>query len=171
MRKFAAIDFDLEDEADSEGKVDLEPIQSYLAIMKALQMYYQHAHWISKGEPFYGDHLIFSRLYDSMSGGIDVLGEKMVGMCGDSSVSAKTVCELMCEVLSKTDDMSENTLGIELVTEALKLEKLFLDETKTLYKDMKESGSLTLGWDDMLMSLANEHESNAYLLGQRMKKA
>lgn len=171
MRKIAAIDFDLEDEEDSEEKADLAPIQEYLALMKALETYYQHAHWISKGEPFYGDHLLFSRLYESVGDQIDVLGEKMVGLFGDASVSAKIIVGLMSEILEETADMSDDTLGLELTTEALKLENLFLDKTKTIYKDMKENGSLSLGWDDMLMSLANEHESNAYLLGQRAKKA
>lgn len=171
MHKFATIDFDLENEEDPEQKADLAPIQEYLAIMKALATYYQHAHWISKGEPFYGDHLLFGRLYESMGDQIDGFGEKMVGMFGDASVSANVIVALMCDILEGTSDMSDNTLGLELTTEALKLEKLFLDKTKTLYKDMKEAGSLSLGLDDMLMSLANEHESATYLLGQRIKKA
>lgn len=171
MHKFADIDFDLEDEKDPEEKIDLGPIQFYLALMKALEVYYKHAHWVSKGESFYGDHLFFERLYESMGDQIDTLGEKMVGACGDSAVSAKTIVGMMSEILDKTPDMSDNILGLELVTEALKLEKLFLSKTASLYSYMKEKESLTLGWDDMLMSIANEHESNVYLLSQRITKA
>ena len=36
---------------------------------------------------------------------------------------------------------------------------------------MKEEESLTLGFDDMLMSLYNEHEGNVYLLKQRIKRS
>jgi len=171
MRKFAAIDFDLEDEVDTEVKLDVEPVQTYLAVMKALQIYYQHAHWISKGESFYGDHLLYSKLYESMAEQIDTLGEKIVGAFGDSAVSAKVIVNMMSEILDKTSDMSDDTLGLELATDALKLENLFLEQTRGLYSSMKEEGSLSLGWDDMLMSLANEHESNVYLIGQRTKKA
>jgi len=102
---------------------------------------------------------------------IDTLGEKIVGAFGDSAVSAKVIVNMMSEILDKTSDMSDDTLGLELATDALKLENLFLEQTRGLYSSMKEEGSLSLGWDDMLMSLANEHESNVYLIGQRTKKA
>jgi hypothetical protein len=36
---------------------------------------------------------------------------------------------------------------------------------------MREHHTITLGMDDYLMSLANQHETNLYLLQQRVFKA
>jgi hypothetical protein len=162
-----SFDFDIE----NESPLPEVELKKYLALMKAIQNYYQHAHWISKGEPYYGDHLLFERLYGSMNGQIDSLAEKMVGLGGDHFVCVKTVMSMTAKILSHLPFMDENTLGYELAKSAIKLEKMFLACTKNLYKKMKDDGSLTLGFDDMLMSLHNEHESNVYLLGQRIKRA
>jgi DNA-binding ferritin-like protein len=177
MRKFAQIkheededfSFNIGDEQYSAlPELDLK---KYLALMKALQNYYQHAHWISKGEPYYGDHLLFERLYGTLGSQIDVLAEKMVGVGGDHFVCVKTVMGMTSKILSHVPEMDQHTLGYEMVQVSLKLEKMFLSYTKNLYNKMKEDGSLTLGFDDMLMSLYNDHEGNIYLLGQRIKRA
>ncbi len=159
--------FNIGDEEDSNlPETDLK---KYLSLMKALQNYYQHAHWISKGEPYYGDHLLFEKLYGSLGEQIDALAEKMVGLGGDHFVCIKTIMSMTAKILSHLPFMDENTLGYELAESGLKLEKMFLACTKNLYNKMKEDGSLTLGFDDMLMSLYNEHEGNVYLLKQRIK--
>jgi len=144
-------------------------LQEYLAMLRALQIYYQSAHWISKGEPYYADHLLYARLYESSTEQIDSLGEKLVGMCGDNLVCAKTLSEMTSDILSSTDHMTEDTLGFELASTALKIEEKFVEMTKEVYDLLENEELLTLGFDDMLMSLSNEHESNLYLLGQRVK--
>ena len=176
MRKFAQHRDEDEDFSFIIGDDDYSPLpesdlKKYLALMKALQNYYQHAHWISKGEPYYGDHLLFERLYGTLGEQIDSLAEKMVGVGGDHFVCVKTVMGITAKILSHVPEMDKNTLGYEMVQTSLKLEKMFLTYTKNLYSKMKEDGSLTLGFDDMLMSLYNEHEGNVYLLGQRVKRA
>ncbi len=176
MRKRAAETHNEEDEDfsfnigdDEYSQLPETDLKKYLSLMKALQNYYQHAHWISKGEPYYGDHLLFEKLYGSLGEQIDALAEKMVGLGGDHFVCIKTIMSMTAKILSHLPFMDENTLGYELAESGLKLEKMFLACTKNLYNKMKEDGSLTLGFDDMLMSLYNEHEGNVYLLKQRIK--
>jgi starvation-inducible DNA-binding protein len=172
--KFAAskededIDLDTDEEVSYEKLPEAE-MKKYLSLLKALQAYYQHAHWISKGEPFYGDHLLFERLYGTVNEQIDSLAEKMVALGGDHYVCVRTVMKMTSEVLQKIPEMGEDTLGLELAQSALKLEKMFLSSTKNLYNKLKEDEALTLGLDDMLMSFYNEHEGNVYLLTQRTK--
>ncbi len=161
----------LESEDDSPKDLPEVEFKKYLGLMKALQAFYQHAHWIAKGEPYYGDHLLFERLYSSLNGQVDAMGEKMVGLGGDHFVCVKAITNITSKILEHVPDMDENTLGYELVKEALKLENTFLAYTTKLYKKLKEDNSITLGLDDMLMSLCNEHESNVYLLKQRIKRA
>lgn len=164
-------DVSLDISDDSVKEIPEPEMKKYLALIKAIQAFYQHAHWISKGEPYYGDHLLFERLYGSLSAQVDIVGEKMVGLGGDHFVCVKTIMGITSKILIHVPDMDENTLGYELVKEALKLEKTFLAFSEKLYKKMKEEGSLTLGLDDMFMSLCNGHEGNIYLLKQRIKRA
>lgn len=164
-------DFSIQFDADEHSPLPELELKKYLALMKALQNYYQHAHWISKGEPYYADHLLFERLYGTLGSQIDSLAEKMVGVGGDHFVCVKTVMGMTSKILSHVPEMDQSTLGYEMVQVSLKLEKMFLSYTKKLYTKMKEDGSLTLGFDDMLMSLYNDHEGNVYLLGQRIKRA
>jgi starvation-inducible DNA-binding protein len=160
--------FDVDDLEQAELP-ELE-LKKYLALMRALQVYYQHSHWISKGDPYYGDHLLFERLYNGIGEEIDSIAEKMVGLGGDHFVCAKTIMSFVSTILNHLPEMNKDTLGYELAESALKMEKLFLSYTKKLYTKMKEEKSLTLGFDDMLMALYNSHEGNVYLLQQRVKK-
>jgi DNA-binding ferritin-like protein len=162
-------EFSFDIEEDKESSLPEEELKRYLAIMKALQNYYQHAHWISKGDPFYGDHLLFERLYNSLFQEIDSLAEKMVGLGGDHFVCIKAVMSITSKILEHVPEMTENTLGYELAQSGLKMEKLFLAYTKKIYSKMKEDKSITLGFDDLLMSFYNSHEGNVYLLKQRVK--
>lgn len=178
FNKYAIASYDMDDDGlsfdsdeDSTEAIPELELKKYLALMKALQAYYQHSHWISKGEPYYGDHLLFERLYGSLGEEIDGLAEKMVGLGGDHFVCVKTIMGITAKILDHVSEMNENTLGYEMAQQALKLEKIFLSYTKRLYNKMKEDGSLTLGFDDMLMALHNSHERNAYLLKQRVKRA
>jgi DNA-binding ferritin-like protein len=126
-------DVELEEEESSYEKLPEAEMKKYLSTLKALQAYYQHAHWISKGEPFYGDHLLFERLYGSVNEQIDSLAEKMVGLGGDHYVCVRTVMKMTSDILQKIPEMGEDTLGLELAQSALKLENMFLNSTKNLY--------------------------------------
>lgn len=154
-----------------DGELPEMELKQYLALLKSLQNFYQHAHWISKGEPYYGDHLLFERLYGSLGKEIDDLAEKMVGLGGDHFVCVQTIMSMTAKILSNVPAMDETMLGFELAQIGLKLETTFLKHTDNLYNKMKKDGSITLGFDDLLMSLYNQHEGNVYLLGQRVKKA
>jgi DNA-binding ferritin-like protein len=181
LNKFAISNYKSHMEEDDQFSFDISDneytklpeadLKKYLALMKALQTYYQHAHWVSKGEPYYGDHLLFERLYGTLGEEIDSLAEKMVGLGGDHFVCVKTIMAIVSKILDHVPEMNDNTLGYELAQSSLKMENLFLAYTKKLYTNMKEEGSLTLGFDDMLMALYNSHEGNLYLLKQRVKRA
>ena len=142
-----------------------------LSALRAQHWMYYTLHWQASGENFYSNHLLFERLYGSLGEEIDGLAEKMVGLGGDYFVCVKTIMGITAKILDHVSEMNENTLGYEMAQQALKLEKIFLSYTKRLYNKMEEDGSLTLGFDDMLMALHNSHERNAYLLKQRVKRA
>jgi len=47
------------------------------AVMKALYLSHWDAHWKVMGDSFYGDHLLFSRMYEGLVEEIDTLAEKI----------------------------------------------------------------------------------------------
>lgn len=55
----------------------------YIASLKALALIHQHSHWTAKGVTFYGDHLLFERLYNDTLELLDEAAEKFVGLLGD----------------------------------------------------------------------------------------
>jgi DNA-binding ferritin-like protein len=111
---------------------------------------------------FFSRHQLFSRLYDSVAEELDTLAEKMVGMGGSYCIDLTqlvTRTAEICASLPKDDN---------LVSKALVLENMLQDLLKNQYELMKAEGSLTLGLDDFLMNVANNHETNQYLLKQTL---
>ena len=52
----------LEDCCSVFGDSEYAPLAAFLAITEALQMIAHSHHWQTKGENFYGDHLLYQRL-------------------------------------------------------------------------------------------------------------
>ena len=138
-----------------------------LAILRALHWSHWTSHWKVKGDPQYGDHLLFGRLYENMVEEIDGLGEKIVSYFGPPSLGDQVGMGLAYEFLSRfplndggPTDLYERALGME--------EQLQVELAGT-YEDLKAAGEMSLGLDDFIMSLANQHETHQYLLRQRLR--
>ena len=122
------------------------------------------SHWQVKGESQYGDHLLLERIYEGLIGEIDTLAEKIVGTYGGLAVSPVDQAQLMANtILPVAEVQAENNpiLRALIVEEALQV------AFKNIYKALKGMDILTLGMDDFIMSMANAHETNLYLLRQR----
>jgi starvation-inducible DNA-binding protein len=152
-------------------KVDLEsrPLMEFLACLKLNLTYIQAAHWISKGKSFYGDHLLFERIYNELAEEIDAYAEKVLALSGDETVNPIDVLSVAAERLPKIVKFSGGQDGDELAKYAINSEKYVLAELEKLYHTLKEQDKLTLGFDDMLMSMHNNHENHIYLIQQRAK--
>jgi DNA-binding ferritin-like protein len=50
--------------------------------LRAAHHLYHTLHWQAKGQPFYGDHIMFERLYKGVEGDIDDLAEVIAGHYG-----------------------------------------------------------------------------------------
>lgn len=158
------------EENDQSKEETIETLTKYLGLLRSMETYYHHAHWVTKGDVYYGDHLLFERLYGETKSQVDGLAEKMVGVFGEESVSIQKVTEVVMKVVSSAPKMDKNITGFELAKYGLGLEKIFLQMTTSLYQKMKKDGSMTMGFDDLLMGLYNEHEGSIYLLQQRTKR-
>lgn len=152
----------LEGDAEEVTAV-MEMLQTTLAVMRALRWYYQTCHWVAKGDPYYGDHLLFERLYDQLGENIDKLAEKMVAYFGPDSVFPTDAMELSYDHLAEWIEREPECM----YRRGLLAEEDFQDLLETVYEEIDDKGLMTLGLDDFIMALANDHEGHVYLLQQR----
>lgn len=142
-----------------------EWLKYFLGLLQALRNNHQFCHWQTKGDQFYGDHLLFQRLYESLDAEIDAFAEKCIGMSGNF-FSSTDLSHLVDAWLHRWETNSDC-----LVSRCLLAEEDFQDAASGLYDFLKESGAITLGMDDFLMATASAHETNLYLLQQRLSKS
>jgi DNA-binding ferritin-like protein len=137
----------------------------YISSLKAMVLIHQHSHWTTKGKPFYGDHLLFERIYKSAVDNLDLAAEKFVGLFGDECLDYVLQADFLNKVLLKYKGLKSKPH-----IRSLAIEKDFLKLSKDAYNCFEEEGTLTLGLDDMLMSIASDREGSVYLLQQAMKE-
>lgn len=128
----------------------------YVAALRAIYIIHQQKHWLSKGDSFYGNHLMFQRLYESAQKDLDLAAEKFIGLFGDECLDLNLQNQLLSKLLSKFNDEDNN----------LAVEKDFLVFTNHAYECFKSEGKLTKGLDDMIMSIASNREEAIYLLSR-----
>jgi DNA-binding ferritin-like protein len=130
----------------------VEKMSLYVVFLKALYLIHEMNHW--KVKQNYGNHLMFQRLFEGVQEMVDEAAEKTIGVYGDL-VSQDHVDELT-KFFNPDGDIESS----------LKAEKAFQTFATNLYNDLKESGELTLGVDDMIMGHVSSSEVNTYLLQQ-----
>lgn len=127
---------------------------AYIAALKAIYLIHQQNHWLSKGDNFYGNHLLFQRIYESAAKDLDLAAEKFVGLFGDECLDNNLQSKLLNDMLNKFQSNS------------LEIEKDFIKFSTTAYNCFKQEGKLTKGLDDMIMSVASNREESIYLLSR-----
>jgi DNA-binding ferritin-like protein len=142
-----------------------------LAYLKFLYNVHQTHHWISKGDSFYGDHLLFQRIYESTQEDIDSVAEKSIGLGATSSVDLVLQTKQLSKLVQGYGMASTLPSPTELVKRSYLAEMTFLKVVAHLAEHMKECGILTRGLDNMLQGIEDKHEGHVYLLKQRMMKS
>ena len=137
-----------------------EAANLYVASHRALYLIETNCHWLTVGN--YADHLLFERLYQQAAEDSDLVAEKMIGIFGESSVSMKLQSEFLSKLLEKYQ-------GDDLLELCLKLEKDIIAYSRQFYNALEKADQLTLGVDDMIMSLSSNRETACYLLQQVLK--
>lgn len=133
-----------------------------LALLRAQYFSYQTSHWQVVGTSYYGNHLLFMRLYESVEDQIDQLAEKLVGYLGVPSVDPGPQAAKMARYIDRWCVLSSHH------KRGLQSEKDCQAAIKAAYDGIKAAQAMTLGLDDWLMATANAHEENEYLLQQAL---
>jgi DNA-binding ferritin-like protein len=137
--------------------------------LKVATLIHQAHHWISRGDSFYGDHLLFQRLYDGSQAHIDSLAEKTVGLGSERNVdlllSTKQIARLIGDDYGMILSMPRSS---ELASKSLSVEKRVLSAIEYARESLKVQGLLTTGLDNLLADIADSREEYLYLLKQRV---
>lgn len=136
----------------------------YIASLKAMALIHTHNHWTTKGNDFYGDHLLFERIYKSALEDLDSAAEKFVGLFGTECLNYDFQTTILNKVLSKYKILSKKHADMSLA-----IEKDFIKLSGDVYNCFDDEGKLSLGLDDLLMSIASNREASVYLLQQKLK--
>lgn len=130
-----------------------------LALLRAQYMSYQTSHWQQAGVAYYGNHLLFQRLYESVTDQVDQLAEKIVGYLGAPPVDLGPQARLVSQYAARWNAVQDchHKRGLQS-------EQDCQEAIKAAYDGIKAAKAMTLGLDDWLMATANAHEENQYLL-------
>jgi DNA-binding ferritin-like protein len=138
-----------------------------LGACRAVGILHQTHHWQTSGPAFYGDHLMFERLYGTTVPEIDLVAEKLLGLSsGEELVSPSKQVINLSHFLKTHKNHSQSDL---LPRRSLEAEVLFVGLVEAIMDKLKAANLLTRGLEQMLGTIADTHEGNIYLLKQRVK--
>ena len=160
-------EIELKDKEVKKSGPSVESAQKLISCLRIVSQISQHSHWVTKGTNYYGDHLLFERIYNDVVLEVDGFAEKMVCLAGEESANPIKIAELVNENISKY--MGEGTSPEVLINNVLNASKYLMEEITFLYSELESSDGLSLGLDDMLTAMHSSHETHVYLLEQRQK--
>lgn len=153
---------------EAYGNESMCELAVLLSMLRATGHVHQAHHWQTRGQQFYGDHLLFDRLYTEVRKSVDPLAERAVGS-GDyplvnAVVSSKQIAD-MVKLLCSGNGQSPD----QYVMTSLKATAATLALLKVVYEALSRKGKLTHGTDNLLQDLSDTLEGHVYLLKQRAK--
>jgi DNA-binding ferritin-like protein len=156
---------------DDYGPAPMSELAVLLAFLRAEGLIFQAHHWQTRGQTYYGDHLLFERLYNEVSGDIDPLAERMVGS-GHVILAHPVLHAQHVSVIVQTfyEGASVDTSPDELTVLSLRAVMNTLAVLRIIYDALETSGRLSNGTDNLLQGISDKHEGFVYLLKQRTTK-
>ena len=150
------------------GGVPYPELSVLLVHLKFLAAVHQNHHWITKGDPFYGDHLLFARIYEATAADIDSLAEKAIGLGSTSNVDIVLQHKQLCQLLQGYGMTATIPQPTELAKRSYLAEMNFLKAAAHLAEHLKANGTMSRGLDNLLAGIEDKHEGHIYLLKQRI---
>ena len=149
------------------GNSEWAPLAAFLAVTEGLQVIHHSHHWQTKGENFYGDHLLYQRLYETVLAEIDLVGEKLIGVSQDVSLTNYFKRIKAMEMFLKAVTHSDQPY----VVVSHDAELTYVRMGGELMDQLEQAGLLTRGLEQMLGNILDKHEEHIYLLEQRVHAA
>ena len=147
-----------------------ETLQQLLGCTRAMQIWVHAAHNCTKGTGFMGDHAdLYGEIYEALGGEYDAFAERAIGLTNNEDLACPhAVTRIAMEHMSGFPSPC-NATALTIAATALAFAQHHLQTLTNTYESLKASGEITLGLDDLLMATCSVHETNVYLLQQRVK--
>jgi DNA-binding ferritin-like protein len=145
-------------------------LASALAALRAGYLLHQTAHWQTRGPTYYGDHLLYMRIYEETQEGVDGLAERLIGLTGDpTQVSLVQQTQLILQYVTAFHevDPSPAPLPERLSRIGLRAEMMIIGALEEAIRRLESADAMTAGLDDLLPAISGKHEEFVYLLKQR----
>lgn len=149
------------------GSVPMGHLSVLLVHLRFLAMLHQTHHWQAKGDTFYGDHLLFERLYNAVVPEIDVIAEKAVGLGSVDSVNLPLQVSQLNRLIRNYGMSSTIPRPNEFIRRSMIGEVGLLRCADAVITSLKATGMLSRGVDNAIAGIEDSHESALYLLKQR----
>ena len=152
------------------GDAPMAELSVLLSAVRAEAMIHQAHHWQSRGQTFYGDHLLFERVYNDVTGFVDSLAERAVGSGGD--ILVQPLMQASHQIAFTKLFYSDAPIRPEpeempvLSLRAL-LKSAYL--LTLVYGSLESKNALSNGTDNLLQDIADRQEQLVYLLKQRTR--
>lgn len=138
-------------------------LATLLAILRATYQIHQASHWQARGVSYYGDHLLFQRLYEDIVEEIDGVAERVVGSAGIPYVDPTTQAAQTAAYVAAMRGDRVVTSTTDLAAIGLAAETVVLAQVDELMQT-----KLPHGTQNLLQGIADKHETHRYLLQQRL---
>lgn len=149
------------------GGVPYPQLSVMLVHMRFLYLVHQTHHWTAKGDSYYGDHLLFERLYNAVVAEVDGLAEKAVGLGMIENVNLPLQMSQLLKLTQGYGMSSTIPQPSELAKRSLMAEQSFLRVLDMISCQLKQAGLMTRGLDNYIAGVQDTHEGHVYLLKQR----
>lgn len=149
------------------------PLAALLAHLRAVYQIHQAHHWQTRGQAYYGDHLLFQRLYETVVPEIDSVAERAVGTGGVELVDAAVQAQqtgMVVAALTAPESAGPYVRVGSRQTPSGYVDTSLAAEASLLaaLDDVLTRTKLSQGTQNLLQGIADTHEGNVYLLQQRM---
>ena len=143
--------------------------RDWIAMHKAMELWFHQAHHNVRGVSFVADH---ATLYDGIYSGLlgekfDEIVERGIGMTEDQTLADAVDYAIGAAGHLKGWPVPSSMNAEQLASEAKHLLKDYLDYLTHMREMIDLHGQLTAGLDDLISSFCSDLETQVYLVGQR----
>ena len=145
-------------------------MSQYVGMLRAMHLWFHGAHNVVRGAGFAGDHVnLFGKIYLAIQDEIDGAIEKAIGVTGDENLGCPAHITKTAAVILSKYPSPHGISSLAMASVGLEMERHYIEMLETMFEELDDAGLLSLGLNDHLAASANVHESNMYLLKQRIK--
>lgn len=140
-------------------------LATLVAMLRAVYQVHQGAHWQTRAQTYYADHLLFQKLYEATLPEIDSVAERTIGSGGLALLNPTSQSARTTEFIDAVRGSGAKVPNAhELVAVSLSVENMLLQ----LIDEVLSLPGVSQGTQNLLQGIADTHEGHIYLLQQRL---